>query len=176
MNRAYDFIYVVQRDSRLHEQIKRILAENRNDILDIQGWHLQFDGRKREVSIGNNGTDEYLNGGKFIPTIMAYEDLKYCIGKTFTYNISTVADNQIFIATCNKIETEMEGIKKGKRIIDVDGSILQLYEKDGKEICVNNDYEVDAVYVESDIAIDLLDQLIEDKKSDAEEVDEDEIN
>ena len=69
----------------------------------------------------------------------------------FTYNISRNADNKIFLKVCEEIENYSQNLVKENPIIDVDGSILQIYLIENKEIKVFNDYEVDAVYVDSEI-------------------------
>ena len=38
----------------------------------------------------------------------------------FSYNISTSADNEIFLNTCRIIEKQIKNIKKEQDIIDVD--------------------------------------------------------
>ena len=43
--------------------------------------------------------------------------------------------------------------KFGQPLI-VNGSVIKIYKKKGKEITIYNDYEVDAVYVNSDINLD----------------------
>ena len=41
-------------------------------------------------------------------------------------------------------------------MIDVDGSIIRTYNSDNGKIKVYNDYEVDAVYIDSEINLDGL--------------------
>lgn len=41
-------------------------------------------------------------------------------------------------------------------LIDVDGSITMIYQVEGKKICLNDDYYIGAVYVESDIDLSHL--------------------
>lgn len=71
----------------------------------------------------------------------------------YSYSISKNADNKVFNAICKKIESTIAVVKKEKLLIDVDGSEIQKYTVTGGEIKVFNDYEVDAVYVDSDIDI-----------------------
>lgn len=71
----------------------------------------------------------------------------------YKYNIHKLADEGIFNRICKKIESNIERLQKDKAIIDVDGSAIQVYKKDGKFIKVYNDYEVDAVYIDSEINI-----------------------
>lgn len=72
----------------------------------------------------------------------------------FSYNISTSADNEIFLNTCRIIEKQIKNIKKEQDIIDVDGSIIRKYvTSDMKSIKVFNNYDVDAVYVDSEVEL-----------------------
>lgn len=72
----------------------------------------------------------------------------------FSYNISTSADNTFFLNACKKIEKQIKNIKKEQDIIDVDGSIIRKYVTfDMKTIKVFNDYDVDAVYVDSEVEL-----------------------
>ena len=71
----------------------------------------------------------------------------------FEYNVSKVADNNIFLEVCHKIEKEINDLNKKNKLIDVDGTIIQIYESPKGKIKVYNDYEVDAVYVESDLSL-----------------------
>ena len=41
-------------------------------------------------------------------------------------------------------------------LVDVDGSQIQVYKTPSGEIVVFNDYEVDAVYVDSDVNLDKI--------------------
>lgn len=68
----------------------------------------------------------------------------------FTYNISKNADNAEFNRVCSLIESNTKDAKKEDLLTDVDGTQIQIYDtKDGK-IKVFNDYEVGAVYVDSE--------------------------
>lgn len=69
----------------------------------------------------------------------------------FSYNISKVADNKAFHKVCSSIESELKDIKKEKLLVDVDGTMIQKYTRTDGSITVFNDYEVDAVYVDSDV-------------------------
>ena len=74
----------------------------------------------------------------------------------FTYNISKNADEQAFAYTCSLIEANIDSISKEKLLIDVDGSKIQIYETAQGKIKVFNDFEIDAVYVNSDINLEWL--------------------
>ena len=69
----------------------------------------------------------------------------------FDYNISKTASNSEFKNACAKIEQRFPDCKKDDLLIDVDGSLIQVYRKDNNKITVFNDYEVDAVFIESEI-------------------------
>lgn len=68
----------------------------------------------------------------------------------FNYIIEKEADNKAFFNACAKIEKEVKPLKKEKLLVDVDGSLIQVYYTDNKKIKVLNDYEVDAVYIKSE--------------------------
>ena len=72
----------------------------------------------------------------------------------FSYTISKEADRGEFKQTCELLENALNDIQKEKLLEDVDGSMIQYYSADGAEIRVYNDYEVDAVYVDSQINLD----------------------
>ena len=75
----------------------------------------------------------------------------------FSYNIEKVANNEAFKLACQKIEaSNIEGLQKKNLLIDVDGSLIQLYVSPEGEIKLINDYEVDAVYADSDIDLSAL--------------------
>ena len=69
----------------------------------------------------------------------------------FSYNISKTADPFKFKEICSKIEEGINGIKKEKLITDVDGSQIQIYSTENGRIKVINDYEIGAVYADSNI-------------------------
>lgn len=75
----------------------------------------------------------------------------------FKYTISKEANEDDFRKACEKIEKSIENLEKEELLEDVDGSQIQIYLKEDKKIKVVNDYEVDAVYADSDI--DLKDVL-----------------
>ncbi|MCI6771810.1 MAG: hypothetical protein PUF31_06510 [Oscillospiraceae bacterium] len=68
----------------------------------------------------------------------------------FSYTTSLKADNSEFKRVCSEVE-KINGIRKHEPIVDVDGSVIQEYTINSKRIIVQNDYEVDAVYIDSDI-------------------------
>lgn len=72
------------------------------------------------------------------------------------YNVHNVADNKEFKIACDKIESNIKNLSIESTLIDVDGSIIRTYNSDNGKIKVYNDYEVDAVYIDSEINLDGL--------------------
>lgn len=69
----------------------------------------------------------------------------------YTYNISQTANGAAFKKACVSIESSFKSFKKDKLLIDVDGSQIQIYRTTKGTIKIFNDYEVDAVYADSDV-------------------------
>lgn len=67
----------------------------------------------------------------------------------YDYTVKTKADIDAFKVLCLKIEAIPE-VKKENRIIDVDGSIMEFYSRNNKEIVAHNDYYIGAIYIKSD--------------------------
>ena len=74
----------------------------------------------------------------------------------YSYNIAPVADEQAFLAACRAIEEAGVVKKKEKLLIDVDGTMIQIYHAAEGRIKVINDQMVDAVYVDSEIGLPKL--------------------
>lgn len=74
----------------------------------------------------------------------------------YSYNIYADANHTQFIRTCSSIENAVQISRKEKLLIDVDGSKIQIYHTPHREIRVFNDYEVGAVYVDSDFELNEL--------------------
>ena len=74
----------------------------------------------------------------------------------FSYNIAKTADAKVFAKACGLIEKNVSIVKKEDTITDVDGSKIQIYSTANGKIKVFNDYEVDAVYCDSDISLDKI--------------------
>lgn len=73
-----------------------------------------------------------------------------------SYNIAPMVSEQVFFSVCRTIEAAGVVKKKERLLIDVDGTMIQIYHARGGLIKVFNDYEVDAVYVDSEIGLPLL--------------------
>lgn len=74
----------------------------------------------------------------------------------FSYTISNVADNSVFQNACLKLESAINDLKKSDCLVDVDGTIIQKYSLNHSKIIITNDYEVDAVYIDSEISLDSI--------------------
>ena len=70
------------------------------------------------------------------------------------YTISKNADSKIFKHVLSLIFSEFKEVKIGKYAEDFDGSQIQLLLLPNGKIFVYNHYEVDAVYIESEINLD----------------------
>ena len=69
----------------------------------------------------------------------------------YSYTLAMEIDNQIFMGVCHKIENAFPSAKKEELLIDVDGSMIQDYYIGRRKIRVQNDCDVYAVYVDSDL-------------------------
>lgn len=74
----------------------------------------------------------------------------------FEYNICKEANNEKFNSACKLIEENIIGLNAEKPLVDVDGSMIQIYNCVDGKIKVYNDYEVDAVYINSEIKLDSI--------------------
>ena len=72
----------------------------------------------------------------------------------FHYVIAKNVDRKAFDSACALIEAKIEGVRKEKLLEDVDGTLIQIYHTASGKIKVFDDYEVDAVYVDSDLKLD----------------------
>lgn len=68
----------------------------------------------------------------------------------FEYMICNVADDEIFEKQCLAIEKTIYPLKKEKLLDDVDGTLIQRYSHQGKEIKVCSDHFSDEVYIKSE--------------------------
>lgn len=73
-----------------------------------------------------------------------------------TYSVCTAPDMDIFNKMCAKIEERIPELEKRDRLVDVDGSVFQIYENDTNRLVVKNSYYVGAVYIETDIDLDQI--------------------
>ena len=71
----------------------------------------------------------------------------------YSYNISKNADKKAFDDICALIEAKVNDFNKERVLVDVDGTQIQIYNTPAGKIKVCNDYEVDAVYIDSDVEL-----------------------
>ena len=74
----------------------------------------------------------------------------------YSYNIAPMVSEQAFFSVCRTIEAAGVVKKSEKLLVDVDGTMIQIYHASGGLIKVVNDHEVDAVYVDSEIRLPQL--------------------
>ena len=72
----------------------------------------------------------------------------------FSYNIAKTADPKAFENACALIEAGIKKLSKEELLEDVDGTQIQIYTTPEGKIKVFNDYEVDAVYADSDFDLE----------------------
>ncbi len=73
----------------------------------------------------------------------------------FEYTVYRDNSPDVFIETCKEIEKMFPEAIKRKLLIDVDGSTIQTYTLDGKDIDVFDDYDIGVVFVQSEIELDI---------------------
>lgn len=73
----------------------------------------------------------------------------------YDYNVCPTNSNAKFQQACGLIEKEYPSCSKKKPLVDVDGTIIQTYTFNDKDIDVYNDFEVGAVYVKSEIKLNI---------------------
>jgi len=77
--------------------------------------------------------------------------------KIYEYIISLESNIEIFQETCKQIEEHVQGCRKNRQSIDVDGSVVQSYLLGTKRIVVVNDCDmINEVYVDSEVSLDEL--------------------
>lgn len=69
----------------------------------------------------------------------------------FDYTVCPDNDNEKFFDSCKAIEQAFMSANKKKILIDVDGSLVQMYEIDNSTIQVFNDFDMGAVYIQSEV-------------------------
>lgn len=74
----------------------------------------------------------------------------------FSYTVKRSASEEAFEKTCLMIESRFRQIEKDRLLKDVDGTTIQVYRNGVETIKVCNDYEVDAVYVDSEVELQFL--------------------
>ena len=72
----------------------------------------------------------------------------------FEYNICKETSNKEFKKACNKIEQNISNLNICDPLVDVDGSVVKIYIYGNETIKIFNDYEIDAVWIESTMNLD----------------------
>ena len=70
------------------------------------------------------------------------------------YVICNMPDEKLFYKQCNALEKNIPELVKGDLLIDVDGSITQIYYLSGKKIIVRNSEYLGTLEVESEIELE----------------------
>lgn len=74
----------------------------------------------------------------------------------FDYNIYPENNFEQFKNACTIVERNFPKAEKRELIIDVDGTTIQTYNIEDKNIDVIDDYDIGAVYIKSDLILDFL--------------------
>lgn len=73
--------------------------------------------------------------------------------KKYDYTVHPDNSPQRFKETCNFIERMFPDMVKGRTLVDVDGTTIQIYGEKPEEIIIYDDYDIGAVYIKSDVRI-----------------------
>lgn len=71
----------------------------------------------------------------------------------FDYNVSPDNSPEAFKKVCKKLEEHFYDLIKEPLLVDVDGTTIQTYTRQGKKIVVFDDYDIGAVFVQSEIEL-----------------------
>ena len=74
----------------------------------------------------------------------------------FDYNIFPNNSSAEFKKACAVIERAYPDAIKKKLLVDVDGTTIQTYSFNGKDIDVYDDYDIGAVFVKSEINLNTI--------------------
>ena len=70
--------------------------------------------------------------------------------KKYDYTVYPENSSETFKKVCELIEKKYPKLLKDDLLIDVDGSTIQIFGVEPKEIIIYDDYDIGAVYVKSD--------------------------
>ena len=85
---------------------------------------------------------------------MDWSDFKLRKEYKYSYNICDQQNDELFYKQCAALEKHIPGLTKERLLIDVDGSLYQIYYHQKGELSVNNDYYIGALYIDSDFDIE----------------------
>ena len=71
----------------------------------------------------------------------------------YVYNVLNKNSAAAFVEACEKIENYSPAMTKEDLIVDVDGTTIQSYRLNGKEVVFFDDYDIGAVFIESDVKL-----------------------
>lgn len=71
----------------------------------------------------------------------------------YHYTICNIPDEKLFYKQCAALEKNIPCLERGLLLKDVDGSLTQLYKKEGKEISVHNSEYIGALYIDSEVEL-----------------------
>lgn len=74
----------------------------------------------------------------------------------FDYTICRENSPIKFKSVCQNIERFFPSATKKRLLVDVDGSTIQTYTENGKDIDVFDDYDIGAVYIKSEVDLSHL--------------------
>lgn len=74
----------------------------------------------------------------------------------YRYSICSICDEEIFEEQCSALEKHIPDLKKVKTRTDVDGSKIQEYIVNNKQISVHNSVYLNEVYIQSEIDLDII--------------------
>lgn len=69
------------------------------------------------------------------------------------YAICNIPDEELFYKQCAALEKNIPELMKEPLLEDVDGSLTQVYKKDGKKISVHNSEYVGSLYIDSEVEL-----------------------
>lgn len=75
------------------------------------------------------------------------------MNRQYGFNVHPDNSPEIFKEVSAVIERGFPDFEKKKLLIDVDGSTIQVFARGNEEIIVFDDYDVGAVYIESDVDV-----------------------
>ena len=71
--------------------------------------------------------------------------------RAYHYNICKDNSPDKFKKVCGILDVQLDGFSKEELVVDVDGSTIQIYAKSDLKVVVFDDYDIGAVFIESDI-------------------------
>lgn len=74
----------------------------------------------------------------------------------YDYTIHQDNSPKVFKDTCELISKAFPDAEKAKLLVDVDGSTIQMFTYNGNDIDVYDDYDVGAVFVKSQIPLEIF--------------------